>query len=473
MHFSLLLADRDGCVIDPLAVGVEGLVELMRDRPRVAPDGVVDTGALQADGPAQVLAAVDRLLARVHALRVAAVAAVGEALPVTELDGAVTAEIMAALRVSRRSADFTRGEAESLRDHPSVWAALCAGRLDVARARLLSQKIDEIPRSDDNGIPRDAYETDCARIQDAGLAYAAEHTAAQLRRFLDRLLAALDPGAVGRRRRAAISKRGLWMTDRRDGTADMHAILAAEDAAAVWSAVRAKAIADARCGRAAAETSSGSNGTGDSSSSGSGGAGPLDAVPFDARMADALRDLILPPDGSGQVQVATEIHVTIPVTSLAGLSEEPASAEGFWALPAEVARRLAAGDSRWRYVLTAPDTGSVLDVGRASYRPPPFLSRFVRLRDGSCRFPGCAVPAKDCDLDHLIPFPVGATAAANLHCLCRSHHRLKHEGDWSLEALGDGRLRWTSPLGSVVHSEPAVLGPPRVDTAPGQTTAAA
>ena len=102
MHFSLLLADRDGCVIDPLAVGVEGLVELMRDRPRVAPDGVVDTGALQADGPAQVLAAVDRLLARVHALRVAAVAAVGEALPVTELDGAVTAEIMAALRVSRR-----------------------------------------------------------------------------------------------------------------------------------------------------------------------------------------------------------------------------------------------------------------------------------------------------------------------------------------------------------------------------------
>ena len=117
----------------------------------------------------------------------------------------------------------------------------------------------------------------------------------------------------------------------------------------------------------------------------------------------------------GRPVVATVITVTIPIDSLAGLTDSPGIINGFGVIPAEDARRLAAGDARWRHVLTCRTSGAILDVGTLSYRPPAALARHVRLRDGTCRFPGCAVPAAECDLDHLIPFPHGPTAASNLH----------------------------------------------------------
>ncbi|HYN56964.1 MAG TPA: HNH endonuclease signature motif containing protein, partial [Motilibacterales bacterium] len=72
----------------------------------------------------------------------------------------------------------------------------------------------------------------------------------------------------------------------------------------------------------------------------------------------------------------------------------------------------------------------------------------------TCRFPGCTVPARECDLDHLIPFPEGPTSAANLHALCRRHHRLKHNDGWTVTALPDSGLRWTSPLGTTRDTWP-------------------
>jgi hypothetical protein len=148
------------------------------------------------------------------------------------------------------------------------------------------------------------------------------------------------------------------------------------------------------------------------------------------------------------------INVTIPIESLAGLSEDPGVINGFGVIPAEVARRLAAGDARWRHVLTCRSSGAVLDVGTLSYRPPAALDRHVRLRDGTCRFPGCAVPARECDLDHLIPFPRGSTSAENLHALCRRHHALKHDGGWQVSSGPDQSLTWTSPLGATATSYP-------------------
>ena len=53
---------------------------------------------------------------------------------------------------------------------------------------------------------------------------------------------------------------------------------------------------------------------------------------------------------------------------------------------------------------------------------------FVRTRDQHCRFPGCAVRARYCDLDHVVPWPSGPTAPRNLICLCRRHHRVKQDG---------------------------------------------
>ena len=97
---------------------------------------------------------------------------------------------------------------------------------------------------------------------------------------------------------------------------------------------------------------------------------------------------------------------------------------------------------------------AALAIGTLSYRPPAALARHVRLRDGTCRFPGCAVPARECDLDHLIPFPQGPTSAGNLHALCRRHHSLKHEDGWTVQADDRHGLRWTSPHGATATTYP-------------------
>lgn len=52
--------------------------------------------------------------------------------------------------------------------------------------------------------------------------------------------------------------------------------------------------------------------------------------------------------------------------------------------------------------------------------------RFLRLRDRTCRHPGCGQPAGRTDADHVVPYDCGGrTTCQNLCCLCRSHHRLK------------------------------------------------
>jgi hypothetical protein len=82
-----------------------------------------------------------------------------------------------------------------------------------------------------------------------------------------------------------------------------------------------------------------------------------------------------------------------------------------------------------------------------SYRVPDPMARFLRLRDGSCRFPGCCTPARQCDLDHVRPWPAGPTTPTNLMCLCRRHHRIKQRDGWGVRLHPDGRATWTDPTG--------------------------
>jgi hypothetical protein len=89
------------------------------------------------------------------------------------------------------------------------------------------------------------------------------------------------------------------------------------------------------------------------------------------------------------------------------------------------------------------------DLATDAYRPGPGLAALVRARDGRCRFPGCAVAGRFCDLDHVRPWPVGRTSAANLLCLCRRHHRVKQAAGWSVRLAEDATATWTDPSGRV------------------------
>lgn len=117
------------------------------------------------------------------------------------------------------------------------------------------------------------------------------------------------------------------------------------------------------------------------------------------------------------------------------------------ALPAQIVSLLVDPDTGLRFALSEPVTGAVARQDPGTYRPHAALARFVRSRDGTCRFPGCATPARHCDLDHVTPYPDGATDRANLHALCRTHHGFKHHAGWAVQMTPHGICTWTAPEG--------------------------
>jgi hypothetical protein len=83
-------------------------------------------------------------------------------------------------------------------------------------------------------------------------------------------------------------------------------------------------------------------------------------------------------------------------------------------------------------------TGQVLDAGRARRLATGPLRRALVVRDRGCAFPGCDRPARWCQAHHIIGWIRGGrTDLANLVLLCRHHHRLVHEGDWTVRPASD------------------------------------
>ncbi|MDJ0395351.1 DUF222 domain-containing protein [Rhodococcus sp. G-MC3] len=98
--------------------------------------------------------------------------------------------------------------------------------------------------------------------------------------------------------------------------------------------------------------------------------------------------------------------------------------------------------------------------GALGYRPSAKLADCVRLRDRTCRHPGCDVPAANCELDHVVPYlhndPMrgGWTISSNLHCLCRYHHMLKTMGVWIPTMLAGAVDYWVSSSGTTAITLP-------------------
>ncbi len=113
-------------------------------------------------------------------------------------------------------------------------------------------------------------------------------------------------------------------------------------------------------------------------------------------------------------------------------------------------------------------SGALLDSTiSSSYRPPASMASLVRQRDGRCRFPGCHVAARFCDLDHVRPWPSGATSPSNLICLCRRHHRIKQRHRWRVRLEPDATVTWTDPVGRVRVTHPVDARRSLVLHAPG------
>ena len=125
---------------------------------------------------------------------------------------------------------------------------------------------------------------------------------------------------------------------------------------------------------------------------------------------------------------------------------------------AETSRRLSC-DSGLVRVSHALD-GSILDVGRRTRTIPPALRRALETRDRGCRFPGCGL--RFTDGHHVKHWAEGGeTKLENLVLLCRHHHRLVHEGGWTVDWWGPGRAVFFDPRGGT-HFEGGWQWPEKV-----------
>ena len=116
-----------------------------------------------------------------------------------------------------------------------------------------------------------------------------------------------------------------------------------------------------------------------------------------------------------------------------------------------LARRVAADntDAEWRYVLTDPVSGEITATGITRRRPSAAQRRLIEARYPTCLFPGCRMPARQCDLDHRIPWSEGGpTLCRYLGPGCRHDHvTVRHRIGWTYRRLPNGDHLWTSPLG--------------------------
>ena len=111
----------------------------------------------------------------------------------------------------------------------------------------------------------------------------------------------------------------------------------------------------------------------------------------------------------------------------------------------ETVRRLACDSAVSRII--AKGQSQPLDVGRRTRTIPPAIGRALVIRDRHCTFAGCDRPAPWCDGHHIIHWAQGGdTALTNLTLLCRRHHRMIHEGGWTLTPGIDGP-EFTNPHG--------------------------
>ena len=94
--------------------------------------------------------------------------------------------------------------------------------------------------------------------------------------------------------------------------------------------------------------------------------------------------------------------------------------------------------------------GEPLDVGRKKRRISASLHRAVMLRDRGCRFPGCTHD-RYIDLHHRQHWMHGGeTTKANLLALCTFHHRLVHEGGFTIELDEAGEPLFLAPDREVI-----------------------
>ncbi len=344
------------------------------------------------------------------------------------LERSLRLELAAGLRVTEHTAAGLIRAAEALvHRYPSVLESLSRANVTERHVEVLVDALEELdPEIRDRILP------------DA-LALAEAEGVGTFRRGLRRLIDTARHDTLAERHERAAQDRRVVIEPADEGMAWLMALIPAVEARAIHT--RLTAIAKV-LGDQDGETRT-----------------------RDQLRADVLGDLLIDGETSAHPSAARGIRATVAVTvpALSLLDQhrvaagEPPVVEGVGPIPLDVARELCGAADGWMRILTHPETGAVLSVGRHQYRPPPGLRKIAKWRADRCMAPGCGIPASRCEIDHTIAWEHGGhTSLENLAPLCTGHHTLKHHGGWSVTQVqgSGGALEWRSPAGRPYVVEP-------------------
>ncbi len=148
---------------------------------------------------------------------------------------------------------------------------------------------------------------------------------------------------------------------------------------------------------------------------------------------------------------ANRPHLVIAVddATLAGEAVGRCETISGYQLHPETVRRLACDAFIQRIVLTSD--GVPLDMGRATRTFTPDQYRAIMIRDGGCRMPGCDARPEDCQAHHITYWENGGLTDLDVGiAICRGagHHRLIHEGNWTITGDPNGEITFHDPDGN-------------------------
>ena len=390
-------------------------------------------------------------------------------------------EIAAALTLTGQAAANFHGDALALARLPQVHASLAEGLIDWPKACVFARELTNVGGHDAAGL--------AAHV----LPDAPSLTTAQIRGRLRRLVLAYDPEAASQRKADAARETEVVVWTESSGNAALAGrelpesdVLAADrrlTALARWLSERGA----------------------------TGSLGQLRSAAFLTLLRGASIQSLLSPgappfDGpdtpaAAQPIVTGTVHLTMPLSTWAGLADTAGEVAGYGPVDAGTCRDLTGlmsqdASTRWQLSLVSP-TGQAIATASARagqpappgpgaitwaaalagklapleaghcrharaedrYQPSAQLRSLVKFRQPECGFPGCRRPAARCDLDHTTPYDQGGlTCECNLASLCRQHHRAKQAPGWRLTQEQPGVLRWELPSGrryrAAAHSYP-------------------
>ncbi|HET7924820.1 MAG TPA: DUF222 domain-containing protein, partial [Rhodanobacteraceae bacterium] len=300
--------------------------------------------------------------------------------------------------------------AHALRSLPAISAAFAEGRLSYSKARALTRVAD-------------------LRHEDVLLAYALDTTAENVEERCRQIRNVAPESAHHAQRAWAKRSLTLWRNEAR-GTMRLTVELPIEEgeliARALDCAVAAGEVTTYVDPDAIAESKS---------------------ATWCAQQADALVAVVrsyLDGDQGGDGGSTADCYQVVVHADAKSLRGGTGCAD----LPVETVKRLLCDCS---FVTVFEDAnGKPLDVGRKQRTVSTSLRRALYARDRGCRFPGCHRKRylDGHHVDHWING--GESKPENMALLCTYHHRLLHEGGFSIVKEADDTLRFVTADGRTI-----------------------